>query len=581
MRKNKKYLALVVSLFIVFSAIGQNLLQASWKFLKGDDPSYAQPGYDDASWKKIKVGECIEAQGMSDFSGIGWYRCTIDIPSQNNEMVKKYGGYTLYLATIDDADQTYFNGKLIGSMGTFPPKPVTAWDKLRVYTIPYDIVQWDKPNCIAVRIFDDAGNAGIIGEQVALTVSTLADSIQIKPEFQSPDHIILNQNIVTIPITIDNRSDELIDGQLTIKIKNEFKTEVLSQSQKVSIKGKSNTKMSFELKGLVPGFYQTNVAIECPITFKMSVFRFGLDPEKVTDHPNDSPANLKEFWDKAKHDLALVKPEYKLTHLDTCSNGAKDVYLLEMRSLGNVLIRGWYLVPKTKGPHPAILTVQGYSTYQQYTWTLPDDHFANLVLNIRGHGNSRDEINPGFPGFLTYGLEDKNTYIYRGAYMDCVRAVDFLFSRPEIDTTRVVVEGSSQGGALSFATAALNNTRIRLCVPEVPFLSDFQHYFKVADWPANEFTEYVNAHPQFGWDGVFGVLKYFDIKNLAPWVKAPVFMPVGLMDVTCPNHINFAAFNNLTVPREYKVYPYNGHGLPRENGLVKINWIQKQLGMKE
>jgi cephalosporin-C deacetylase-like acetyl esterase len=163
--------------------------------------------------------------------------------------------------------------------------------------------------------------------------------------------------------------------------------------------------------------------------------------------------------------------------------------------------------------------------------------------------------------------------------MDCVRAVDFLFSRPEVDTIRIVVEGSSQGGALSFVTAALNPNRIRLCVPSVPFLSDFRDYFQVAAWPANEFTAYVSSRPGATWDSVYGVLAYFDIKNLAPWIKAPVFMSIGLLDDVCPPHTNFAAYNNLSVPREYRVYPYAGHGLPSESYTARMDWIRKQLGM--
>ena len=119
----------------------------------------------------------------------------------------------------------------------------------------------------------------------------------------------------------------------------------------------------------------------------------------------------------------------------------------------------------------------------------PGDDMVAFGLNIRGHGFSQDDINPGFPGYLLHFLNDKELYIYRGAYMDCIRAVDFLFSREEVDKTRIAVEGGSQGGALSFATAALDNERIAVCVPQVPFLSDFKDYFKVATWPASEFND--------------------------------------------------------------------------------------------
>jgi cephalosporin-C deacetylase-like acetyl esterase len=213
-------------------------------------------------------------------------------------------------------------------------------------------------------------------------------------------------------------------------------------------------------------------------------------------------------------------------------------------------------------------------------WLVQDDDFVSFGLNIRGHGNSRDDVDPGFPGYLQDHLLDPECYIYRGAYMDCLRALDFMFSRPEVDTTRVVVEGGSQGGALSFATAALAPDRIRLCVPGVPFLSDFRDYFKVASWPGNEFVLFVNARAGLSWDRVFTTLSYIDIKNLAPLIKAPVLMSVGLLDDVCPPHINFAAYNNLTVPRKAIAYPYAGHGLPGENYAARMAWVREQLGMR-
>jgi cephalosporin-C deacetylase-like acetyl esterase len=205
---------------------------------------------------------------------------------------------------------------------------------------------------------------------------------------------------------------------------------------------------------------------------------------------------------------------------------------------------------------------------------------VSLALNIRGHGNSQDQVNPGFPGYLQYHVDDSEQYIYRGAYMDCLRAVDFLYSRNEVDTTRVAVEGGSQGGALSFATAALDNQRIDLCVPHVPFLSDFRDYFRIAAWPGGEFQQYFEDNPGFPEDKIYRNLSYIDIKNLAPWIKAPVLMSVGLMDPTCPPHINFAAYNQLDAPKEYEVYPYAGHSLPGEHYGHMMEFIRKNFNLE-
>jgi cephalosporin-C deacetylase-like acetyl esterase len=79
---------------------------------------------------------------------------------------------------------------------------------------------------------------------------------------------------------------------------------------------------------------------------------------------------------------------------------------------------------------------------------------------------------------------------------------------------------------------------------------------------------------------VFRTLSYVDIKNLAPWVQAPVFMSVGLLDDVCPPHINFAAYNNLKAPKTFVAYPYSGHGLPAGNHAARMAWVRKELGLK-
>jgi len=177
-------------------------------------------------------------------------------------------------------------------------------------------------------------------------------------------------------------------------------------------------------------------------------------------------------------------------------------------------------------------------------------------------------------------LNDEELYICRWTHMDCVRGIDFLFSRPEVDTTRVAVEGASQGGALTFATAALNNTRIKVCVPQVPFLSDFEHYFRVASWPGNEFINYVEKEKKMTWEQVYNTLSYIDIKNLAGWIKAPMLMGAGLVDDVCPPHINFAAYNQVKSGKHYIVYPLSGHGLPEDFHFRKMDWIRSHFGLK-
>src|SRR5262249_56721140 len=102
--------------------------------------------------------------------------------------------------------------------------------------------------------------------------------------------------------------------------------------------------------------------------------------------------------------------------------------------------------------------------------------------------------------------------------VECVRGVDFLCSRPEIDTSRIGVWGFSQGGGLSLATAALDR-RISAAVAGVPWLCNFPVAAEVTSAPYVELHDYLAQHPEQR-DQAMATLASFAQLNLAqeiPW----------------------------------------------------------------
>ncbi len=574
----KLVIILIGALLVPSIGEAQNLLQYDWKFKTGDDPVWATPGFDDSHWETIEAGVDWENQGHPNYDGFAWYRQTVVIPSHMKKEAEEMGGLVLYLGSIDDADLTYLNGEFLGQSGQMPPEYVTAYSVLRAYKIRVDQVLWDQENTIAVRVFDGGGGGGIVQGPISLSVIGMDELVLIEPVMEREDHLFLEEGAIQLKVLIKNDLRATLHGDMMLEVKSDFGEDVMKTSYPVKVRSRKSTELPVEIGELDPGFYNISLILKSDMDNKRYDFAIGVRPEEIVS-PLDRADDFDDYWERARRELDAVSPQFKLIRQDDYCTDTREVYLLEMRSLGNILVRGWYMRPVKQGVYPAILHVQGYSSGKVPGNLYQGDDMVSLALNVRGHGNSCDHVDPGFPGYILYNVDDRETYIYRGAYMDCIRAVDFLYSRAEVDTSRVAVEGGSQGGALSFATAALDNERIDLCAPHVPFLSDFRDYFKVASWPSGEFFEYFNQHPEIPQDSIYKNLSYIDIKNLAPWIKSPVFMAIGLMDKTCPPHINYAAYNQLSVPKEYLVYPKAGHGLPGVYNTVMMEFIRKQFKM--
>ena len=574
----KRVILVAVILFVAAaSGLAQSIVPAEWKFLQGDKPQYIDSALNDYWWNDISPLTVWERQGIKG-DGYAWYRVKVVIPVKMKKNAYRYGGLMLNLGKIDDADETFFNGHMIGSTGKMPPDYAGAYDVQRSYLIPPEYVQWGKKNTVAVRVYDAGGDGGIYGGPAELTNRSNPDLLSLGVEFAEEDRIVLGSPELDIPVIIRSEFRKKYRGAVTLTIMTDFGEEFDRSYRDVAVKKMSTGRFVFRVKDLKPGFYKATVALESKMGNNKHSFNFGYEPEKIVS-PADPQPDFDEFWQRAKAELATVDPQFNLIRIDSLCTEKHNVYLLEMRSLGNALIRGWYRVPVKPGRYPAIMQVQGYSSVMVPSYVNYGDDVIGFGLNIRGHGNSTDDVNPGFPGYILSNLEEREKYIYRGAYMDCVRAVDFLCSRPEVDASRIAVEGASQGGALTFATAALNNDRIAVCAPQVPFLSDFRDYFKVAIWPGNEFVELIDQQKKMTWDEAFYTLSYFDIKNLAHMIKAPMLMGVGLMDEVCPPHINFAAYNLVTAEKKYLVFPYAGHGLPDHFYNAKMEWIRSKLGL--
>lgn len=147
-----------------------------------------KPNYSDSSWLQVPVPAFWNDYEVSrGFSGLALYRKTVFIPERAR-------GKSLYLllGRINSIDEAYFNGVLIGKTGDVKNP---ADGELRVYLIPDSLIQFEKPNTLAVRVFCNNRDGGIYAgggkdkKQLGIYTKTELRKVLGQPATPAPDSI--------------------------------------------------------------------------------------------------------------------------------------------------------------------------------------------------------------------------------------------------------------------------------------------------------------------------------------------------------------------------------------------------------
>jgi cephalosporin-C deacetylase len=397
-----------------------------------------------------------------------------------------------------------------------------------------------------------------------------------------------------ITIHIENANETAVRLPVTVRISTDKKQAVTEITDSVEVPGKSaKDYIATTPENLAPGFYRA----VCFVNSKNArSFIFGIDPFDIVSAPDKQP-DFDLFWQTAKDQLAAVDMNARLTEIESRSSATRKVYLVEMNSVPDglngepVVVRGYYCEPQDGQKHPVIFHFFGYDTQgSKSAVDCPyggNSNYAEFYLSHRGQylNNRPAGTNPGieeateniYGDWFAYHFGDKDSYYYRGAFMDCVQAVRFMATRETSDMSKLFAEGSSQGGALSYACAALSDYPFTAIAPNVAFLGDFPDYFQIVGWPAETAKANQGAMTD---EQMYAFLSYFDTKNLATRISAAVLASSGLQDGTCPPHTNIAPFNNLLTPANQKEYifaPEMQHDYPKGWTTKWNNFFEERL----
>jgi len=218
------------------------------KFITGDNATWSTPGFNDKEWKTTKTGTVWQEQGFSDYHGYAWYRIHVVIPSRMKQQSFWKDSLCIYLAHVNDVDETYLNGKKIGKIGAFPEDEggyVSKWPAIRAYHIAVSdpSIKWDKENVIAIKVYDGGGSGGIFMGNPNITMLEKIDgtSIGIMTDSTHFDHAE-----AVVPVRLNNDFNTQIEGTLQVKIIDNFQEKIIeTKTTKLAIEPFSQKIFSF------------------------------------------------------------------------------------------------------------------------------------------------------------------------------------------------------------------------------------------------------------------------------------------------------------------------------------------------
>ena len=202
-------------------------------------------------------------------------------------------------------------------------------------------------------------------------------------------------------------------------------------------------------------------------------------------------AEFETFWDAVDADLARFPMAPHLEPMPLRSSDSFTTYGVRLTSLGPYRIFGYFSVPNGSGRSPGVLLTPRYGSVNH----VPDYHdrerYAVFQVMHRGQRLADRPFAAAYPGLLTLGIQQPETFIYRAIVADCLRAAEFLLSRPEVDLQHVAIAGDD----LALLTAARRASFTAIQAHELLLYRLQEAAKRSQEYPVEELNDFLRSNP--------------------------------------------------------------------------------------
>ncbi len=281
---------------------------------------------------------------------------------------------------------------------------------------------------------------------------------------------------------------------------------------------------------------------------------------------------LPSFWRATREQLAAEPLEAQVAVVAEPLPYRK--FKITLRSLSGIRFHAFLGLPiqgeAPAKPWPVLVTTPGYGGRQQGL-QLGECQRGYAILQIfpRSQGDSAALWKIDGPDKLTWRLERPAGSYYQGAYADVMRGIDFVQSHPELNAARIALVGTSQGGGIALAVAALD-PRVGAVVAHVPFLC----HIRLAARTSGSLVERLLNQAGRNDERALRTLDFFDPYHLAADLTTPVLVSAGGRDDTCPAATIQSVFDRLSGPKTLTLYPELTHTSSVDFYNLTWSWLE-------
>ncbi len=367
--------------------------------------------------------------------------------------------------------------------------------------------------------------------------------------------------------------DAVIDYEMgPLLYPNIKKQNVMLKSGELSLNGSLGT----------PGFYRLSVIAKVNGKEYKGLATVAYNPEQIKAI-TDMPSDFQSYWSNAIAEARKTSLEATWELLPARCTDKVNVYQVSFQNINRgSRTYGILCMPKQDGKYPALLRVPGAGVRAYYgDVTTAEKGAITLEIGIHGIPVTQPDSyyanlgNGALNGYWEYNMNNKDKFYYKRVFIGAVRAVDFICNLPQYNGQQLGVTGSSQGGALSVATAALDH-RVTFFAAIHPALCDHAAALKkeACGWPC---YFYYDKNPD---SKAIETAKYYDTVNFAREVNVPCWFSWGYNDEVCAPRSMYSCYNAIQGSKELHLYLETGHYWYQEQYDEWNNWLWKQMGLQ-